>query len=125
MQILIFTALITAVLALTLKKSPDISMMVSLAGGTVIMLKILPQLTSLISAITEMAEQGGISGNYILIILKAVGVAIAVTICASVCRDAGQSSLAVKVEIAGRVIILITSLPVLSGLFGIISDAMR
>lgn len=118
-------ALITAVLALTLKNRPDISVILSIAGGVALLISFLPHVAAVIDAVNQMAQRSGIDGGYMLIVMKASGIATAVTICSAVCRDAGQSALAVKVEIAGRIAILTVSLPVINTLFDTIAAAMR
>ncbi len=125
----IFTAaalgIVTAVLALTLKSRPDISVLISIAGGVVILAGFLPKIAEIIVGIGNIARIGGIDGKYLKIILKSAGIAIAVTVCASVCRDAGQSALALKLEIAGRIAIILMAIPVIENLLDVISLAMR
>ena len=63
--------------------------------------------------------------QYIGTVLKATGIAVLITVCSAVCKDAGQTAIAAKLEIAGRVVILMLSLPVLSQLFRVILTAMQ
>ncbi len=116
---------ITAVLALSLKSRPDISVLISVSGGVIILLGFLPQIAGIVGSIRRIAEIGGIDGKYIMIILKAAGIAVIATICSSVCKDSGQAALALKIEIAGRIAILLVAMPVINNLFNVISSAMR
>ncbi len=119
------TAIVTSVLALSLKNRGELAIMISICGGVLILLQFLPQISEIIDCMKAMAQAGGMDGSYITIILKASGIAVLVAISSSICKDAGQSALAVKVEIAGRVAILITAMPVIYGLFNVITKAMR
>ena len=60
---------------------------------------------------SALLEQGGITGSLYLPVLQAVGIAVIVRIMGALCRDAGQSALAAKVEIVGAVLALSVCLP--------------
>ena len=47
-------------------------------------------------------------------LFKALGICYLTQFAADSCRDAGESALAVKAEIAGRIAVLLISLPLLS-----------
>ena len=118
-------AIVTTVLVLLLQSRPELAMMVGLAGGVLILLQVLPYITNIVQAIEEVAQLAGIEMQYIGIVLKATGIAVLITVCSAVCKDAGQTAIAAKLEIAGRVVILMLSLPVLSQLFRVILAAMQ
>ena len=52
--------------------------------------------------------------EYVLVLFKALGICYLTQFAADSCRDAGESALAVKAEIAGRIAVLLISLPLLS-----------
>lgn len=118
-------AIVTTVLVLLLQSRPELAMMVGLAGGVLILLQVLPYIANIVQAIEEVAQLAGIEIQYIGIVLKATGIAVLITVCSAVCKDAGQTAIAAKLEIAGRVVILMLSLPVLSQLFRVILTAMQ
>lgn len=118
-------AIVTTVLVLLLQSRPELAMMVGLAGGVLILLQVLPYIANIVQAIEEVAQLAGIEMQYIGIVLKATGIAVLITVCSAVCKDAGQTAIAAKLEIAGRVVILMLSLPVLSQLFRVILAAMQ
>ena len=55
-------------------------------------------------------------------VCKAVGVAVVVRITSALCRDAGQSALAAKVEIAGAVLTLSVCLPLFEQVLDLITE---
>ena len=59
------------------------------------------------------SDSGGMSEGMWRIILKALGVAFVTEIAEGVCRDSGEGSLAVWVETAGKLAILLLSLPMI------------
>ena len=58
----------------------------------------------------------------LLRVCKAVGVAVVVRITAALCRDAGQSALAAKMEIAGAVLTLSVCLPLFEQVLDLITE---
>lgn len=54
--------------------------------------------------------------GYITLLLKAVGATYACEFCAGICKDAGYSGIAGQVEMAGKLYILLSGMPVLLAL---------
>jgi stage III sporulation protein AD len=57
---------------------------------------------------------------YVSVAVKVIGVAYMAELGASVCTDAGESAIAAKIELAGRVMLLVLAMPVLMDLLNII-----
>ena len=68
-----------------------------------------------VHTLTETAE----AQAYTAPLLKALGVAVLTHCCGEICRESGESSIATGVETAGKVEILLLSLPLLEELLGI------
>ena len=66
----------------------------------------------------------GINEEYAGIMFKALGVCILTQIACDACKDAGEASIATKLEIAGRVSILVISLPLFTRVLSIVSSLM-
>lgn len=54
--------------------------------------------------------------SYITLLLKAVGATYACEFCAGICKDAGYGGIAGQVEMAGKLYILLSGMPVLLAL---------
>ena len=67
-------------------------------------------------------SQCGLDSALYLPVCKAVGVAVVVRITAALCRDAGQSALAAKMEIAGAVLTLSVCLPLFEQVLNLITE---
>ena len=106
-------AVIASVLTLVLKKNnPEFSVIVAITAGVIVIFMILPDVQNVARLFVHMSEIAGISSEYISVIIKSCVIAMVSGVCASTCRDAGNSSLALKLEIAGRVTIIILAMPV-------------
>lgn len=116
-------ALLALVLSITLKKdAPAIAFVLVLAAGVVILLNTLSRLGGTLARFEALLGQGGIEGSLYLPVAKAVGVAAVVRVVGALCRDAGQSALAIKLEIAGTVLALSFCLPLLEQVLTLISN---
>lgn len=105
-------ALTAAVFALVIAKdAPGMSFALTLTAGLLILrfaVQSAGQIMDTLSGVLAIANIG--SGLY-LPVLKAVGIAAIIRIAAALCQDAGQSSLAAKLEIAGTLAAIIVTLP--------------
>ena len=63
----------------------------------------------------------GIKVVYIEIMFKVIGISYMCEFISAVCKDAGESSIAMKVDVAGKLIILTASLPVFKELIDVIA----
>ena len=116
----------SSVLSLMLKKDrPEFSLIISLSSGALILLLILPAARGAAEVLLNISDIAGISSEYISVIIKSCVIAMITGVCASTCRDAGNSSLAVKLEITGRVAIIILAVPVINTLFNVILSVIK
>jgi stage III sporulation protein AD len=104
--------LIAAVLSVMLKKyHPEYSILISLMAGVVILYLVLSQIGPAVAQIRNLLSAAGLSSEYGVILLKALGVCFLTQFAADSCRDAGEAALAAKVELAGKLTIVLLSLP--------------
>ena len=104
--------LLALVLSLVLKKdAPVIAFLLTLTAGVLILIHGFGMVRHAAQQFATLLEQGGITGSLYLPVLQAVGIAVIVRIMGALCRDAGQSALAAKVEIVGAVLALSVCLP--------------
>lgn len=119
-------AIIASVLSLMLKKDrPEFSLLVVITAGALILFLVMPAARSAAEVVLTISEIAGINQQYITVIIKSCVIAMITSVCASTCRDAGNSSLAVKLEIAGRVAIIILAVPVINTLFNVILSVIK
>ena len=114
MNILSFTGavLFMCILIITVRQmKPEFSLLLSIACGAVLTLFLLGFFLPIISEIRDIATAGQIDSDLVLIALKAVGISILIRTASDVCRDAGQSALAGKLELGGQLALLVLALP--------------
>ena len=118
---------ITVILSLTLvKKSPDISLVLSIAVCTMAMYVMTHFLTPVIDFISQLQTVGQLDNEVFQVLLKAVGLGLLGEICSLICADSGNTALGKAIQILTVAAILWLSLPLMNGLLqmlqGILGD---
>lgn len=114
--------LITVCLVAVVKQAkPEFAIFISLAGGTIILLMIVNMLASLFGEIGGITAAAGIDGELFGVLIRIVGIGYLTEFASDICVDAGSSSMSNKIMLAGKITILFLALPILKGIFEIIT----
>ena len=106
--------LVGTVLALILGQyRPEFRMLVTAAVTLLLISMVLEQLSPVLEQLRSTMELTGLTGDYAAILFKAVGICLLTQLAGDVCRDSGESSIASKIELAGRAAILLTAMPLI------------
>lgn len=106
--------LVGTVLALILGQyRPEFRMLVTAAVTLLLMAMVLEQLSPVLEQFRSTMELTGLTGDYAAVLFKAVGICLLTQLAGDVCRDSGESSIASKIELAGRAAILLTAMPLI------------
>ena len=106
--------LVGTVLALILGQyHPEFRMLVTAAVTLLLMAMVLEQLSPVLEQLRSTMELTGLTGDYAAILFKAVGICLLTQLAGDVCRDSGESSIASKIELAGRAALLLTAMPLI------------
>ncbi len=117
--------IIAVILSATIKaQRPEIALQVNIITGIIIFLVVAVKLSVVIEFIEDFSKKADIDFTYITILLKIVGIAYIAEFGAEVCKDAGESSIASKIELAGKVTIMILSVPIISSLLEMVVKLM-
>ena len=99
-----------------------VAFLLVLTAGVILLLRVFSAAGSAAQRFSGLLSQCGLDSALYLPVCKAVGVAVVVRITAALCRDAGQSALAAKVEIAGAVLTLSVCLPLFEQVLDLITE---
>ena len=117
-----FIALIIIILLKQYK--PEFSLYVSLLAGGLILLISFDKLSGIVSLLNNLANKTGLGGEFLGILLKTTGIAILTEFAVSICKDSGESSIANKIDMGGKICMVAISIPVISGLLNTIIDIL-
>lgn len=117
----IFT-LITYLIVKPIK--PDIAIFLGVVGSCVILIQSIDSLTVLIETMTNFVERTGINSSLFKSVLKMVGIGYLAEISSSLCISSGNSTIADAISFAGKVTILVYSIPIISNLLDLIIELL-
>ena len=107
-------AVTAAVLGAVLKKSvPEFALLLALAAGLWMMALTANALSGALETLRELTGLTGVEEELLRPVVKTVGISLVSRLTAEVCRSVGESGVAAFVEIAGSVLALGVSLPMI------------
>lgn len=117
--------LVTAFCVLLLRDvKSELALIVAFAGGIIVILSVIGYFSNIFSVIASIAKRAGLAVSVITLLFKVIAVGYLTEFSASLIEDAGLSSLADKVTLAGKLIIVAASLPVVVELFEFIAGLL-
>jgi len=115
----------SALLALTLRQTrPEMALLVSLAAGACLFSAVVGKLGEVIGAMSSLAQRAEMPDNVLPLLLRIIGVASLCEMGAELCRDAGESGIAAKIEMGGKLMVLAMAMPVAMALVELVVGIM-
>jgi stage III sporulation protein AD len=106
-------AIVSVVLLLVIRQQrPEIAVLLALVVGLAVFFLVAQRLVAILDFLRDLASRARVDSLYLNTILKIVGIAYIAEIGAQVCRDAEDTTIASKVELAGKVLILVLAMPI-------------
>lgn len=127
MNILTFAAvgLIGTAFAVFMKKTgEEYSFCITLFCVSSLFIAATPYISELLSQIMSLVKLSGTDVNNFTFIFKALGVGYVSQFSSEICADAGETSVASKIELAGRVAIVTMTVPVVYSLIEMIEKML-
>jgi len=107
--------LIATFLILVIKEqNPVFAFLLATFAGIVIFISLAGKLADVIRTLEQLAAQAGVKAAFLETVLKIIGIAYIAEFGAQVTRDAGQESIASKIEMAGKVLIMVMAIPIVT-----------
>ena len=105
-------AIVAVTLILTVKSyRPDSFLLFFLFTLVILLLIAAGTISGLIEKITAEAQKYGIDPGYFSVLIKTIGIAYIAQLGSQICSVAGYSAIASKVDLGGRLVILVTVMP--------------
>lgn len=115
MEIISIAALaLIAVILLTIlrQERPELALALSILVGVLIFFSVISKIGMVVSTMGSIANRAEVGTLHLSTLLRIVGVAYITEFAAQICRDANEGAVASKVELAGKVIIMVLAIPV-------------
>lgn len=115
-QIVIF-GIVASILYMVLKDlKSSFAFFLIIVTGIIIFLAIIKQIGTIFQLIETLGKKAAIDGMYLETILKIIGIAYIAELGANITKDAGLGSVAAKIELAGKIFILLLAIPIITAL---------
>lgn len=109
--------LIALIIIVILKQyRPEFVVYVSLIAGILILSIVLSKISAIIDLLKSLANETSINSQFLLLLIKITGIAFLTEFAVSICTDTGETAIANKIDIGGKVVIVGMSIPIISGL---------
>ena len=123
---IIGVAFVTAISSLLLKSTkPELSFAITVTGVIVILLFLVDALRTTLSVFVTISQMTGMENGLLKILLKIVGVGYITEFAAGILNDFGSNAVADKVTLAGKIVIVMLSLPVIESLLTLVQGFLK
>ncbi len=110
-----------AVTALVLKEyKPLFAVCIGMLTAMVIFASLLRYISYVFDAVHMIAARLSVNDSYITVLIRIIGIAYLSRFGSEICRDAGQNVIAQKIELAGKIMIVVTSMPILTAVLNLL-----
>ncbi|MDD3303734.1 MAG: SpoIIIAC/SpoIIIAD family protein [Clostridia bacterium] len=116
-----FCIIATVLIIIIKQQKPEMALMLTIVAAVGIMLFAISKMSDIFNLLDNLASKSGINKDFLIIIIKVTLIAYIVEFGKNICSDAGQTAIATKLEMAGKVIIVTLSLPIINSLVNILS----
>ena len=121
----IMAALAGVFLAAVLKSvKSEMTMLVAAGVSVLILFYILSGLSVIVEQLKMLQGYIGISGKYIGILVKMIGISYMTQLAADICRDSGQTAVAGQLEVFCKITIAALGMPVVLTLFEVVTKCI-
>lgn len=119
-EVLGFSLVVTVLLLIVRKERPEMAIPISIAASALILIGLMKNIAQILSVFESLASKARINSSYLKLVVKIVGIAYLAGFGAQICKDAGENSMAAKIELAGKIFILSLGVPIMAGLLEMI-----
>jgi len=115
-QIVIIGIVATVLIVLIKKYNPEFQVLISMVTGVIILFFIYAYLDPILGSFKQLWSRTSIDSKYFEILIKVIAIAYITEFGSQICKDAGEKSIGMKIELAGKVIIVYISVPIVLSL---------
>jgi stage III sporulation protein AD len=109
--------LISLIIIIIVKQCrPEFVIYVSIIAGAIILMLIMDKVSSIINLLTALSNKTVVNNEFLTLLIKITGIAFLTEFSVSLCKDSGETAIANKIDIGGKVIIISMSIPIIASL---------
>lgn len=116
MQIAIIGLVAALLVSIVKQYRPDIAMIITMGSGVLLFLMLLGNIKIIVSTVEAISQKANLDSIYLMTVLKVIGIAYIAEFGSQICKDTGEGTIASKIELGGKVLIMVLALPILKAL---------
>ena len=118
---IIGVGLTSLIIIIILKQyKPEFAVYISLISGIIILFMCMDKLYGIISVLTDLMNKTEVGNSFLKILFKITGIAILSEFAVSICKDSGETAIANKIDLGGKIVIVGISIPIITALLELI-----
>ncbi len=122
---IIGVGLVSLIIIIILKQyKPEFVIYISIFAGAIILLLVMDKISGIVSLLFSIQNKANMNNQFLVILLKITGIAFLTEYASSICKDAGESAIATKIDLGGKVLIIAISIPIIQALLELIIKIM-
>ena len=119
----IFVCVVAAILAAVLKQyNATFSLVTVIAAAIIIIAIMASKAANLFDNVFSVVDDIGETAEFLKLLIKAICISVLAEIAGNICKDSGNSSLAVCVDVTAKIILFALAFPLIEYLITIIQD---
>lgn len=109
--------LIALIIIIIIKQyRPEFAVYVSLIAGAMILMLVMGKVSAIIELLTSLSNKTAINNEFLVLLIKITGITFLTEFAVSICKDSGETAIASKMDLGGKVIIISMSIPIIASL---------
>lgn len=114
-------ALLTMLFYVILKeRKAEFALQLTVVFGALVFLAMMSKIEAVLRVFEDLALQANVNMFYLNTIFKIIGIAYIAEFGSQICKDAGSSSIAGKIEFAAKILIIVLAIPIIVAILEIV-----
>lgn len=114
MTIVAFGIIATVLILLLKEQKPEFVMLIRVVAGAIIFLALAGSIYMIMKFFEDLAYQADLNMMFLGTMLRIIGIAYITEFGAQICQDAHEGALANKIILAGKILMLILAIPIIT-----------
>ena len=118
-------SLLTTIAVLVVKPTkPEIALVLGVAGSVIVFFYIVDLLEEVFGLFEYVMQATNLDSDIFILLIKIIGVGYITEFSANICGDSGNSAMASKILLAGKLVIFVMEIPIITSLIELIVSIM-
>ncbi len=104
----------TVIVSVLRPQAPQFAMLIGILAGVALLGSVVANMHTVIQSLSDLSKSAKVDQGFLGTVLRIIGIAYIIEFAAQVARDAGEGSLASKIELAGKVGIVVLAVPIIT-----------